>query len=116
LVKQPFAPSIDRILSGGHYIPENVRLVCVAVNFGMGEWGLEVYMTLARAAAALEAKEQHDPDPQGDSDWHARQRDKITAVMALRDSLPEGERARLNGRIRAGSCSNQRTGWASQGS
>jgi hypothetical protein len=68
LVKHPFAPSIDRILSTGHYTPDNVRLVCVAVNFGMGEWGLEVYMTLARAAVAREAKEQHDPDPQGDSD------------------------------------------------
>jgi hypothetical protein len=101
LVKHPFAPSIDRILSSGHYTRENVRLVCVAVNFGMGEWGLEVYMTLARAAVAREAKERRDPYLQGDSDWHARPREKIAAAKTLRDSLPEVERGPMSGRIRA---------------
>src|SRR5260221_11398982 len=62
LVKHPFAPSIDRTLSDGHYTPDNVRLVCVAVNFGMGQWGQELYMKLARAAVAREAKEQTNPD------------------------------------------------------
>src|SRR5271156_1077307 len=38
LVKHPFAPSIDRRLSSGGYTEDNVRLVCVAVNFGMGQW------------------------------------------------------------------------------
>jgi hypothetical protein len=36
LVKHPFAPSIDRRSSSGGYTKDNVRLVCVAVNFGMG--------------------------------------------------------------------------------
>jgi hypothetical protein len=58
-------------------------------------------MTLARAAVALEAEQQHDPDPQDDFDWHARQREKITAAKKLRDSLPEAERGPLDGRIRA---------------
>lgn len=39
LVKHPFAPSLDRISSRGGYTPGNVRLVCIAVNFGMGQWG-----------------------------------------------------------------------------
>ena len=54
LVKHPFAPSIDRKLSTGGYTKDNVRLVCVAVNFGMGQWGEEVYLTLARKAVENE--------------------------------------------------------------
>ena len=34
LVKHPFAPSLDRISSRGGYTVNNVRLVCIAVNFG----------------------------------------------------------------------------------
>jgi hypothetical protein len=43
-------------------------LVCVAVNFGMRQWGEEVFMTLARAAVAREAKDRTNPDPAGDAD------------------------------------------------
>ena len=50
LVKHPFAPSLDRISSQGGYTADNVRLVCIAVNFGMGQWGEELYLTFARAA------------------------------------------------------------------
>jgi hypothetical protein len=101
LVKHPFAPSIDRILSSRGYTEDNVRLVCVAVNFGMGEWGQEVYMTLARAAVAHEAGEQRKPDPSGDSNWHARQREKIAAAEVLWKSAVEPERSKLAGRLRA---------------
>ena len=52
LVKHPFAPSLDRISSRGGYTTDNVRLVCIAVNFGMGQWGEELYLTFARAAVA----------------------------------------------------------------
>jgi hypothetical protein len=31
-----------------------VRLVCVAVNFGMGQWDEEVFLTLAQAAVERE--------------------------------------------------------------
>jgi len=44
LVKHPFAPSLDRISSQGGYTADNVRLVCIAVNFGMGQWGEELYL------------------------------------------------------------------------
>jgi hypothetical protein len=101
LVKHPFAPSIDRILSDGHYTPDNVRLVCVAVNFGMGQWDQELYMKIARAAVAREAKEQTNPDPSGDSDWHARQREKIAAAKALRGSAPPEEKPALIRRVAA---------------
>jgi hypothetical protein len=101
LVKHPFAPSIDRTFSDGDYTPDNVRLVCVAVNFGMGQWGQELYMTIARAAVDREAKEQNNPDPAGDADWHVRQKEKIAAAEALRDSAPVEAKPGLTRRIAA---------------
>jgi hypothetical protein len=59
-VKHPFAPSIDRIQSKGGYTLGNIRLVCAAVNFGMGEWGHELFMRLARAAVSRENKAKHN--------------------------------------------------------
>jgi hypothetical protein len=52
LVKFPYSPSIDRIDPAGGYTKNNVRLVCVAVNFGMGQWGDKVFHTLAQAAVS----------------------------------------------------------------
>ena len=53
LVKHPFAPSLDRISLQAGYVAGNVRLVCIAVNFGMGQWGEELYLTFTRAAVEL---------------------------------------------------------------
>jgi len=91
LVKHPFAPSVDRRLSSGGYTEDNVRLVCVAVNFGMGQWGEEVFLTLARAAVDREARAASDPGPA--PDWYARQRERIAAAEMLRDKLPQEEQA-----------------------
>jgi hypothetical protein len=41
---------------------DNVRLVCVAVNFGMGQWGEEA-LTLARAASDREKESGSNPPP-----------------------------------------------------
>jgi hypothetical protein len=98
LVKHPFAPSVDRRLSSGGYTEDNVRLVCVPVNFGMGQWGEEVFLTLARAAIDLEAaRAEFDPNP--DALWYARQRERIVAAEDLVDKLPEVERAKQRHRI-----------------
>jgi hypothetical protein len=53
-VKRPYAPSLDRIKAGAPYTRENCRLVMVAVNFAMNDWGQDVYLTLARAAVRAE--------------------------------------------------------------
>ncbi len=41
--RAPFAPSIDRINSEKGYTDGNVRLVCVAVNWALSDWGIEVF-------------------------------------------------------------------------
>jgi hypothetical protein len=87
-VKHPFAPSIDRILSSGDYTPDNTRLVCAAVNFGMGQWGEELFLTLARYAVAHEkAKSAND-----EKYWHARQNERIAAAETILLMLPVEER------------------------
>jgi hypothetical protein len=90
LVKHPFAPSIDRRSSSGGYTKDNVRLVCVAVNFGMGQWGQEVFLTLARAAADHEKRERFEPSTDLDA-WKAGYRERIAAAKALLASLTENE-------------------------
>lgn len=57
---RPWAMSIDRIESGKPYTKDNCRLVCVAVNMALGQWGLGVLLNIAEAivfrrAAAFEA-------------------------------------------------------------
>jgi hypothetical protein len=90
LVKHPFAPSIDRKSSSGGYTTENVRLVCVAVTFGMGQWGEEVFLTLARAATDHEKRERFETPTNLDA-WKAGYRERIAAAEALLASLPENE-------------------------
>lgn len=96
-VKHPFAPSLDRKLSSGGYTRDNVRLVCVAVNFGLGQWGEEVYLTLARAAVEHDAKITK-PSAVG-RDWEAGYHERIAAAEALLSALSESERAKQRRRI-----------------
>jgi len=87
-VKYPFAPSIDRILSSGAYTSENTRLVCAAVNFGMGQWGEELFLTLARYAVAYDkAKSASD-----EKYWYFRQDERIAAAETILLILPVEER------------------------
>jgi ribosomal protein S27AE len=45
----PYAPSIDRKAAGGHYSPDNCRMVIMAINVGMNFWGEEIYRHVAKA-------------------------------------------------------------------
>lgn len=47
--RRPFAMSVDRIDSSKGYTKDNCRLVCVAVNYAMGDWGQEVLERIAFA-------------------------------------------------------------------
>ncbi|HJT87971.1 MAG TPA: ASCH domain-containing protein [Bryobacteraceae bacterium] len=73
LVRHPFAPSVDRIDSHDGYTVINTRLVCVAVNFGMNQWGQEVYYELAKAAAKRGGLEEFKQE------WLRRQQAAYTA-------------------------------------
>ena len=65
-----------------------MRLVCVAVNFGTGEWGDEVFLTLAQAAVEREKQRIAEPDDA----WTARYAERIAAAEASLTTLPENER------------------------
>lgn len=46
--RDPWAPSIDRIENRQGYTLENVRVVCLAANIAMSDWGLDVLIRLSR--------------------------------------------------------------------
>ena len=48
-VKHPYGPSLDKVDAFRGYVRGNVRLVCTAVNFGLGQWGDEVFRAIAEA-------------------------------------------------------------------
>lgn len=47
--ENPFRPSIDRIDSSEGYTKDNIRLVCVAVNFALNEFGEEIFKQICKA-------------------------------------------------------------------
>lgn len=49
--KEPFGPSLDRIVPAVGYVPGNVRIVNNLVNSAMQEWGLESLMVVLSAMA-----------------------------------------------------------------
>jgi hypothetical protein len=79
LVKRPFSPSIDQIEATNGYTLENARIVCVAANFAMNQWGLD---TLLRVAHGVVAREQEEAD--GERAWYRRQREKLQEAEQLK--------------------------------
>lgn len=47
--RRPFAPSLDRVLCSEGYSVTNCRLVVVAINLALNEWGEDVFARIARA-------------------------------------------------------------------
>ena len=43
----PFSPSIDRINNSKGYLKENCRMILTCINFGINEWGLDLYTKIA---------------------------------------------------------------------
>ena len=48
--RQPWRPSLDRIDSSRGYTTDNIRMVCVAVNTAMADWGEDVFWAVVSAA------------------------------------------------------------------
>lgn len=57
--RAPFRPSLDRITPGGGYAVGNVRLVCVAVNTALGEWGDAIFRQIAAAFLGHDSRTQN---------------------------------------------------------
>jgi hypothetical protein len=55
-MRNPYAPSIDRIDNALGYTPDNVRLICVAMNLAMHQWGLEFFDELLTARREFKKK------------------------------------------------------------
>lgn len=48
----PLHPSVDRINCKRGYVIGNVRVVCLAINIALNEWGEDVFLRIAGAALA----------------------------------------------------------------
>jgi hypothetical protein len=47
--RDPWSPSIDRIESRHGYVHDNVRVVCLAANLAMNQWGYDTLLRLSKA-------------------------------------------------------------------
>jgi len=45
--RAPYQPSLDRIDNSKGYTQDNIRIVCLAVNIAMSDWGEEVFSSIA---------------------------------------------------------------------
>lgn len=68
-LRDPWAPSIDRIDNRQGYTRDNIRVICVAANMGMNAWGYDTLLRLAngivrnaRVAASFEVAHAQDTD------------------------------------------------------
>lgn len=61
--KAMWAPSIDQIKCGKGYALENCRLVCIAVNLAMNEFGLDVLTKIALAIGLRPLPSSAQPAP-----------------------------------------------------
>ena len=52
----PFQPSLDRIIAGGGYTPENVRVTVFIFNVARSDFGDAPLLTMARALIATQPK------------------------------------------------------------
>lgn len=55
--RAPYAPSLDRIDSARGYHKDNVRLVCVAVNWALSDWGQGVFEAIATGYVSSKLRE-----------------------------------------------------------
>jgi hypothetical protein len=53
--RNPFSPSIDRIDCNKGYNINNIRIVCMIVNFGLNQFGKEVFIEVCKATVAFNA-------------------------------------------------------------
>jgi hypothetical protein len=47
--RKPTSPSLDRIKPELGYVPGNVRIICHALNAGLGDWGEDAFAYIAES-------------------------------------------------------------------
>lgn len=52
-LRDPWAPSLDQIIPGAGYTPDNVRIVSMIVNTAMNGWGEQYLLELIKRARVL---------------------------------------------------------------
>jgi hypothetical protein len=92
-VKTPFAPSLDRIDSSKGYVKGNVRLVCMAANFALNQWGDDVLRRLAHGVVEKE-REVHKA-------WFRSERRKLRDAEKAAETMA-GENLARQRRVIAG--------------
>ncbi|MEQ9145436.1 MAG: hypothetical protein RLO08_13875 [Parvibaculaceae bacterium] len=95
LVKHPYRASLDRIDPWRPYLEGNMRLVCTAVNFGMGQWGDEV---LRRIAEGMTAKRS---TAEARTIWYAERHEEIDRLELELRTTPADAAAANRRRIAA---------------
>ena len=63
VARNPWAPSIDRIDSRLGYVPGNIRIVCLAANLAMNNWGYDVLLRLANGVVRNARAKVFDDTP-----------------------------------------------------
>ena len=48
-IRQPFGPSVDRILAGGGYTKRNCRMILMCLNTAFMDWGMERFLPVVKA-------------------------------------------------------------------
>ena len=95
LVKHPYRASLDRIDPLRPYLEGNMRLVCTATNFGMGQWGDEV---LRRIAEGMTAKRS---TPEARTIWYAERYEGIGRLEIELETASADAAAAIRRRIAA---------------
>lgn len=85
-VKRPFAPSLDRLDSKGAYRIGNLRLVCVAVNLALNQWGDGVLMKVAKGLVGALSPEE--------AAWQRRAVSRSRFLPGVRARVGKGGRVR----------------------
>lgn len=60
-IKNPLAMSVDRIDSDGNYTPDNIQLVCAAINFMKQEMTMDQFVQWCARVAIYQARKLESP-------------------------------------------------------